>query len=178
MRCTSTNRKQNLANLATRCVHIDCMHGQNDAVPTEKKPATNSRKPPPPRRKRVGEGEDDQVTRRRPPVAGVDDLLTAEVLKQAQLRHGWNRSELSRRAEWNINNSGRLLNSKGPTQSWTAKELRDVARAMGCTIGSLFAGAGIDPAQVDEVDAIYSSRRLSGELKQAIVYLIRRELED
>lgn len=173
-----TNRKQNLANLATRCVHIDQVGGQNDAVPTEKKPAPSSRKPPPPRRPRPDEPDDESIARRRPPRPGVDDVLTAEVLEQMALRGGYSRSEMARRIGWNVHSAGRLLNSKGPRQSWTVAELDDVAkRGFGCSLSSLLVGAGIDHAEVDLIDAVYSDHRLSRKGKEAIVYLIRRELD-
>lgn len=110
---------------------------------------------------------------------GIDDVLTAEVLEQMQLRGGYSRSEMARRIGWNVHSAGRLLNSKGPRQSWTVAELDDVAkRGFGCSLSSLLVGAGIDHAEVDLIDAVYSDHRLSRKGKEAIVYLIRRELDD
>lgn len=96
-------------------MHIDQADGQNDAVPTEKKPAPSSRKPPPPRRPRADEPDDESVARRRPPRAGVDDVLTAEVLEQMQLRGGYSRSEMARRIGWNVHSAGRFAQQQGTT---------------------------------------------------------------
>ena len=63
-----------------------------------------------------------------------------------QLRGGYGRSEMARRIGWNVHSAGRLLNSKGPRQSWT-----------------------------DLVDAVYSDDRLSRGAKEAIVFLIRKD---
>ena len=126
--------------------------------------------------RRADEPDDESVARRRPPRAGVDDVLTAEVLDQMQLRGGYSRSELARRIGWNVHSAGRLLNSKGPRQSWTVAELDDVAkRGFGCSLSSLLVGAGIDHAEVDLVDAVYSDDRLSRGAKEAIVFLIRKD---
>lgn len=131
-------------------MHIDQVGGQNDAVPTEKKPAPSSRKPPPPRRPRADEPDDESIARRRPPRPGVDDVLTAEVLEQMQLRGGYSRSEMARRIGWRL----------------------------GCSLSSLLVGAGIDHAEVDLVDAVYSDDRLSRGAKEAIVFLIRKDRGD
>lgn len=153
--------------------------GRMAPVPTEKKPAPSSRKPPPPRRPRADEPDDESIARRRPPRPGVDDVLTAEVLEQMQLRGGYSRSEMARRIGWNVHSAGRLLNSKGPRQSWTVAELDDVVkRGFGCSLSSLLVGAGIDRAEVDLVDAVYSDDRLSRGAKEAIVFLIRKDRGD
>lgn len=141
-------------------------------VPAEKKPTT-SRKPPPPRRPRAGEDDDEQVNRRRPPRPGYDDVLTAEALEQMALRGGYSRSELARRIGWNVHSAGRLLNSKGPRQAWTVAELGDVARGLGCSLSSLLVGAGIDPPQVDLIDAAYSHPKLPRRVKETIALLVQ-----
>lgn len=151
--------------------------GDTPPKPPRKPRATpaKTRKPLPAPRSRIGEDPDDNVQRRRPPRAGVDDVLTAEVLHQMTIRKGWSRSEAARQVGWNVHSAARLLSSKGPRQSWTVGELVDMAKGLGCSVGSLVRGAGIDPPEVDELDVILSSGRLSATTKQAVAQLIRLE---